>query len=182
MTQEPHPPHPGRGADAREGRCLTTPPSYETGRRQCVKHWCAAGGTGSRVGWPDGHLLSDGRLWRVRDRLGDNGGQEVLRLHPAAIRATNGRKVVGHCDVSPWNIARHGLPVALIDWEFAGPVDPLVELAQACWLNAKLQDDIFAEIEGLPPLTERARQLRAMVDAYGLSASHRRGFLDQMVE
>jgi hypothetical protein len=38
-------------------------------------------------------------------------------------------KVFGHCDVAPWNIvARDGLPVALIDWETAGPVDPLVEL------------------------------------------------------
>jgi len=32
--------------------------------------------------------------------------------------------------------------VALIDGELAGPVDPLVELAQACWLNAKLDDDV----------------------------------------
>lgn len=52
-------------------------------------------------------------------------------------------RILSHCDVGPWNIvARNGLPVALIDWEFAGPVDPLVELAQACWLNAKLHDDI----------------------------------------
>jgi thiamine kinase-like enzyme len=35
-------------------------------------------------------------------------------------------KVIGHCDVAPWNIvAWDGLPVALIDWETAGPVDPL---------------------------------------------------------
>ena len=41
-------------------------------------------------------------------------------------------RVIGHCDVAPWNIvARDGLPVALIDWDFSGPVDPLVELAQA---------------------------------------------------
>jgi hypothetical protein len=92
-------------------------------------------------------------------------------------------RVVGHCDVAPWNIvARDGMPVALIDWEFAGPVDPLVELAQAAWLNAKLHDDVVAEIEGLPPLAERARQLRAIVDAYGLSAGERRGFLDRIVE
>ncbi len=39
-------------------------------------------------------------------------------------------KVIGHCDVAPWNIvARDGQPVAFIDWETAGPVDPLVELA-----------------------------------------------------
>lgn len=92
-------------------------------------------------------------------------------------------RVIGHCDVAPWNIvARDGMPVALIDWEFAGPVDPLVELAQASWLNVKLHDDIVAELEGLPPLADRARQLRAIVDAYGLSAGQRRGFFDRIVE
>jgi Ser/Thr protein kinase RdoA (MazF antagonist) len=91
--------------------------------------------------------------------------------------------VIGHCDVAPWNIvARGGLPVALIDWEVAGPVDPLTELAQLCWLNAKLHDDIVAEIEGLPSVADRARQLAAIVDAYGLSAPQRRGFFDRIVE
>jgi hypothetical protein len=92
-------------------------------------------------------------------------------------------RVIGHCDVAPWNIvARDGMPAALVDWEFAGPVDPLVELAQSCWLNAKLHDDVVAELEGLPPLADRARQLRAIVDAYGLPASDRRGFLDRVIE
>jgi Phosphotransferase enzyme family len=92
-------------------------------------------------------------------------------------------KVIGHCDAAPWNIvARHGLPVALIDWETAGPVDPIVELAQMCWLNAKLHDDIVAELEHLPPLADRARQLAAIVDAYGLSARQRRDFVDRLIE
>ncbi len=92
-------------------------------------------------------------------------------------------RVIGHCDVAPWNIvARSGRPVALIDWEFAGPVDPLVELAQLCWLNAKLHDDIVAEREGLPPVADRARQLAAIVDAYGLAAAERGGFFDRIVE
>ena len=92
-------------------------------------------------------------------------------------------RIISHCDVAPWNIVtRDGLPVALIDWELAGPVDPLVELAQACWLNAKLHDDIVVKLEGLPPLAERARQLRAMVDAYGLSAAQRHGMFDRIVE
>lgn len=92
-------------------------------------------------------------------------------------------RVVGHCDFAPWNIvARAGLPVALIDWEVAGPVDPLVELAQACWLNAKLHDDLVARREGLPPVAERARQLRAIVDGYGLPAAQRAGFLDRILE
>jgi hypothetical protein len=92
-------------------------------------------------------------------------------------------KVIGHCDVAPWNIvARDGRPVALIDWETAGPVDPLVELAQLCWLNAKLYDDIVADLEQLPPLADRARQLAAIVDAYGLPARRRRGFVGQIIE
>ena len=92
-------------------------------------------------------------------------------------------KVIGHCDVAPWNIvARDGMPVALIDWETAGPVDPLVELAQLSWLNAKLHDDIVAGLEQLPPVAERARQVAAIVDAYGLTAAQRRRFVDQMIQ
>lgn len=81
-------------------------------------------------------------------------------------------RVIGHCDVAAWNVVtRNGIPVA-----------PLVELAQACWLNANLHGDDVAEREGLPPLADRARQLRAFVDAYGLSAKQRRGFVDRIIE
>jgi Ser/Thr protein kinase RdoA (MazF antagonist) len=92
-------------------------------------------------------------------------------------------KVIGHRDVAPWNIvARDDLPVAFIDWETAGPVDPLVDLAQLAWLNAKLHDNIVVEREHLPPLAERARQLAAIVDAYGPMARQRRGFLNQIID
>ena len=36
--------------------------------------------------------------------------------------------------------------------------------------------------DGLPSLEERARHLRAIVDAYGLSATRRRGLLDRILE
>lgn len=92
-------------------------------------------------------------------------------------------RIISHCDVAPWNIvARDGVPVALIDWEFAGPVDSIVELAQACWLNAKLHDDIVAEIDGLPSFEERAAHARAIVDGYGLPRAERRSFVDRMIE
>jgi hypothetical protein len=93
------------------------------------------------------------------------------------------KKIIGHCDTSPWNIVtRDDMPVALIDWERTGPVDPLVELAECCWLNAKLHDDSVAEIEGLPPFEERAKQARVLVDAYGLPRADRERFVDLMIQ
>ena len=99
-------------------------------------------------------------------------------------RALGGaEREIGHCDVAPWNIVvRDGRAVALIDWDRAGPVDPLVELAQACWLNAKLHDHLVAQREGLPSIEVRARQLRAIADGYGLSAASRRGLVDRIIE
>ncbi len=90
---------------------------------------------------------------------------------------------IGHCDAGPWNIvARDGSPVALIDWEVAGPVDTLFDLAQACWLNAQLHDDDVAEVQGLPPLEARARHLRLILDGYELPRAQRVGFVDRMIE
>jgi Ser/Thr protein kinase RdoA (MazF antagonist) len=92
-------------------------------------------------------------------------------------------RVISHCDVAAWNVvARGGRAIALIDWERAGPVDPLVELAQACWLNAKLHDDLVAEREGLPSVEDRARQMRAIVDGYELSAADRHRLMDRIIE
>lgn len=94
----------------------------------------------------------------------------------------SGRSVFGHCDVGPWNIVtRDGNPIAIIDWEVAGPVDPLVEFAQACWLNVQLHDDDIAELQGLPSAEVRTRQVRLMADSYGLGAKERAALVDTMV-
>jgi hypothetical protein len=91
--------------------------------------------------------------------------------------------VIGHCDTGPWNIvAQNGLPVALIDWEVAGPVDPLFELAHACWLNAQLHDDDVAERQGLPSAKTRAGHVRAILDGYELPRAQRVGFVDKIIE
>lgn len=58
----------------------------------------------------------------------------------------------------------------------------MMDLAQAAWLNARLYSDDIAEQESLPPAGERAQQLRAIVDGYGLIASQRQGFLDLIIE
>jgi hypothetical protein len=107
-----------------------------------------------------------------------------VEWHSSFLRALPGDDIViGHGDTGPWNwIARDGTPVALVDWEFAGPVDRMWELAQATWLNAQLHDDDVAQRQGLPPLEVRARQARAILDGYRLDSQRREGFVDRMVE
>lgn len=103
--------------------------------------------------------------------------------HGREWQSPDGNRIVSHCDLAPWNVVvRDELPVALIDWEFAGPVDELVAMAQACWLNVKLHDDVVAETEGLAPLADRARQLRVMVDGYEMPAAQRRSLVQAMIE
>lgn len=95
----------------------------------------------------------------------------------------DGERIVGHCDTGQWNvIARDGQPVALIDWEQAGPVDPLVDLAQTCWLNAHLFDDDIAERLGLPSAADRAQKLRLLLDGYGLPRERRLAIVPLMIE
>jgi thiamine kinase-like enzyme len=90
------------------------------------------------------------------------------------LRATGPETVVSHGDVGPWNVvARHGQPVALIDWELAGPVDRLNELAHTGWLNARLFDDGVEDVAGLPSVEQRLRQLRVFAEGYELAAQDR---------
>ncbi|WP_193337291.1 phosphotransferase [Devosia beringensis] len=95
----------------------------------------------------------------------------------------DGPRIIGHGDLGDWNIiARDDQPVGFIDWEQAGPVDPLVELAQLCWLNAHLFDDDLMERLSLPSLATRARYLRIIVDGYGLSAQERARLVPTMID
>jgi hypothetical protein len=93
------------------------------------------------------------------------------------------QRVIGHGDTGPWNIiGSTGSRLAFIDWEFAGPVDPLWELAQTTWLNAQLHDDDIAEVHGLPDAATRARQARAIIDGYGLVSADRADFCDRLID
>lgn len=91
--------------------------------------------------------------------------------------------VIGHGDLGPWNIlARNGMPVAFIDWDNAGPVDALWELAQVGWLNAQLHDDDVGDLNDLPSVDDRARQLGLVLDGYELTKWDRVGFVDKLIE
>jgi hypothetical protein len=98
-------------------------------------------------------------------------------------RSTAPDAVIGHGDPGPWNVlARHGMPVAFIDWESAGPIDRLDEVALAAMLNAQLHADDVARRVGLPPEEARAHQLRLFVDGYGLERAERETLIDRMLQ
>lgn len=91
--------------------------------------------------------------------------------------------VIGHGDLGPWNIlAVDNEPVAFIDWDNAGPVDALWELAQVGWLNAQLHDDDVAELNDLPGTERRAAQLGLIFDGYQLEKANHEGLIDMMIE
>lgn len=124
-------------------------------------------------------------------------GEMIRRLHdamrcfaapPDALwRPWFGRRLgtpdlVGHCDAAPWNIVSRGRqPVALIDWEAAGPVDHLTELAMIAWNNAQLYEDDVADMNGLPEAAVRLRQVGLLADGYRLAPAERRLLADRII-
>jgi Ser/Thr protein kinase RdoA (MazF antagonist) len=91
--------------------------------------------------------------------------------------------IVGHCDVAPWNfLAAHEMPVALLDWDTAGPVGRQLDVAQAAWLNVQLHDDDIAAAKGLPEPAERAVLLRTFCEGYRLDGSARSRLIPDMIE
>jgi hypothetical protein len=90
---------------------------------------------------------------------------------------------IGHCDAGPWHvIVTGGRPVGFIDWDLAGPVDPLDEVAIAGWWHAQLHGDDVAERNDLPDAATRARHLRLFLDGYRLAVADRDGLVDRMIE
>jgi Phosphotransferase enzyme family len=135
--------------------------------------------------WDDDAIAVIGGLLRQVHDAGESFRPPAdATWQPALARSLPGRHpAIGHGDLGPWNVvARAGVPVAFIDWEFAGPVDARWELAEAAWLNAQLHDDDVAERAGLPAADDRARQVRLFLDGYGLPAAERTGFVDAMIE
>ena len=136
--------------------------------------------------WADEHVGGVGVLLRdLHDATSSfaapaNARWQSTWLHDVS---TDGDLVVGHGDAAPWNIVGHGGSAdALVDWECAGPIGRMTELAYAVWLNAQLHDDDVAERQGLPDAVTRARQAHAILDGYGLPARRRADLVDRMIE
>ena len=73
------------------------------------------------------------------------------------------------------------MPVALIDWDYAGPVDRLTEIAVAAWNNAQLYDDDVAALNGLTDTAVRLRQVRILADAYELPPEQRHRLAERII-
>ena len=134
--------------------------------------------------WSDEGIFQLGKLLRGLHEATDS-----FQPPPGAVwqesflRSIAPGRIVSHCDAAPWNVvARHGYPVALIDWELAGPVDRLSEVAHTGWLNAQLHDEGIAVRQGLPSAEQRARQLRLFADGYQLAAADRQALVTRLID
>ncbi len=134
--------------------------------------------------WSDEGLAGVGRMVaRLHAAAADFESAPGASWNPWCLRELGAPTLISHGDIAPWNVITNcGLPIALIDWEFAGPIDPLVELARVCWLFPQLFDDEIAAMHDLPAPSVRARQARLILDAYGLPGAKRKGFFDRILE
>jgi hypothetical protein len=81
-------------------------------------------------------------------------------------------EVICHSDVAPYNaVYRDGRPVALIDFDHAGPGPRLHDVAYAVYRFAPLASDASCRDFGWQAPPDRIARARAFVDAYGPFAS-----------
>jgi phosphotransferase family enzyme len=110
-------------------------------------------------------------------------GQLLRRLHEASAGFVPTRtgyrfhphgpapgEIIGHGDLGPWNtVYRDGLPTGFIDWDSAGPVTPLEDLADAAWSFVPLVPERQLAEAGFDPVPDLGERLRVLVDGYGLA-------------
>ena len=100
---------------------------------------------------------------------------------PSGVGDPAGGPVVCHNDVCLENVVfRGGVPVALVDFDFAAPGHPVDDLASMVRMVVPVDDDVNAARLGWVP-ADRPARLRLAADAYGLDAGGRR-LLGERVE
>jgi thiamine kinase-like enzyme len=89
-----------------------------------------------------------------------------------------GGPVICHNDVCLENVVfRHGEAVAILDFDFAAPGRPVVDLAHCARMCVPVDDDVNAARQGWTG-PDRPRRLRLVADAYGLDEDGRRELVD----
>ncbi len=88
--------------------------------------------------------------------------------------------VVCHFDVCLENVVfKDGKAIALLDFDFAAPGDPIDDLASFARMCIPLDDSIRLEQLGWEPM-DICRRLRLVVNAYGLDVAARSQFVDRL--
>jgi hypothetical protein len=144
-----------------------------------------AGASPQPFAWTDEASFEIGALLRALHNLSATWeAPRDAHWEPSFLRGLPGRQsVIGHGDLGPWNVlARDGRPIAFIDWDSAGPLDPLWELAHVMWQNAQLYDDDVSDLNQLPDAEARARHAALIADGYGIARGARVDFADRMIE
>lgn len=77
-------------------------------------------------------------------------------------------EIICHGDIGPWNfIWREGEPVGLIDWDFAEPGSPLIDLGQLAFNCVPLSGEDGPRKVGFTSQPDLRQRLRVLCDAYG---------------
>ena len=93
-----------------------------------------------------------------------------------------GASMICHFDVCLENVVfREGNAIALLDFDFAAPGNPLDDVASFARMCAPVDDEIRHEQLGWKA-TDVGRRLRVILDAYRVKAAQRLTFIDRLDE
>jgi hypothetical protein len=148
------------------------------------------------LSWIDGTIFAE-TVWPNSEEALHEVGSMLRRLHevsrsfvapsgaqwmPWTMHTDDERAVISHGNIAPWHVVfRNERPVGLIGWEFAGPVDPVDEVAVTAWYCVQLFDDDVAVQIGLPPADTRAVWFRSFLDGYGLARASRTDLIERIL-
>lgn len=140
---------------------------------------------GSTVGWAlpwPAAVRSEGMLTAVGSALRDLHRASTGFVPPAdaSWQWPGEGTVYCHNDLAPYNVVLDGESlVGIIDWDQAGPGQPVSDLAFVAWQWVPLHGPWVTQLTGWTSPPQRGRRLRLLLDSYGLS--NRAGFVDSVV-
>ena len=123
--------------------------------------------------WPD-YVWSDGTLKEVGFWL-RNYHRAVAGYQPETSSqwwygngAPTGDQLICHNDFAPYNtVFREGAIIGVIDWDVAGPANPLWDLAFCAWQWVPFHNPQLTGLLGGPSEAFQASRLKLLCDSYG---------------
>ena len=112
----------------------------------------------------NGFVMPDGGRWALTERP----------VRPG--------EVICHGDFGPWNVVWDGAqPVGLIDFDFAGPGDPILDVAYALEYTAPFRSDEEAmRWHNFKAAPHRRRRIAVFAESYGLASVQ--GLVDAVID